>query len=129
MATNSGRRPGPDRTVEGSLSVSGHSERVQSKVDDITIKVLDKIEARLDKLIEDGTFEKMSRDEIMDEFRKTVRATKRPATTINLLKTGDTTPVLPYARGKAIDAAAQSPEEREALRKSHERAVRRQDGT
>ena len=120
-----GRPPRPD-SGHG-LQVSGHGPAVQKKVDDISMTLLDEFERRIKEKIEGGDgLKNADLCELMEGFRKLVKATQRPATSITMIQTGappvDGTEI---KRALNIRRAAEDPEARKKLRETQRQLVER----
>ncbi len=101
---------------------------VQQLIDDITKIQLGKIKTLLEQKVKDGALDKKTYDGLMDDFRKTVRATKLPATSINMIALPSSPQEIPdpIDRAKRVKAEVEiDPMKRESARESGRRAIDR----
>lgn len=116
MAGGAGRPPRPDTGQQG-LQVAGHSTHVQEKIDEISMLLLDEFEKQIRDRIEKGGLSKTDLTELMSEFRKNVKATARPATSITMIRTGPTVVSGPTSKRKLVmEKVTSNPERRTLLR-------------
>jgi len=79
--------------------------------------LLDEFEKQIRDRLEKGDLNKTDLAELMSEFRKNVKATARPATSITMIRTGPTVVAGPTLKRKIVmDKVTTNPERRALLR-------------
>ena len=124
-----GRRPNlnpkpPKKAQEAAASIGAQSPDVQDKIDSVTLSILAAVEKRLKKDLTEA-MDKESVMKIITIFQKTVRAVKRPPTSIQLIKLPDTPQAdKPLKRAERVrDPGLYDQEQREYLRGSAQRRL------
>jgi len=124
-----GRRPNlnpkpPKETKEAAASIGAQSPDVQDKIDSVTLNILEAVEERLKKDLKKA-LDSESVMKVITIFQKTVRAVKRPPSTIQMIKLPDA-PQAPAPLKKAErvrDPSLYDREQRDHLRGSAQRRL------